>query len=178
MADYYQLLGVPTNASDVEIRTAYRKKAKLYHPDVNKSPDAHALFVLLTTAYETLINPLKRERYNGKTSKSSSNDFQTYQEWVKIKKAKAEHEAKMRYYEFLKNREKFRSSRYYHLAIVVTYIARFVAYFFGVSIILLCLYIMYDFHFIFLFLLLPFICGGIYLIKCTNDWYKETKRYF
>jgi curved DNA-binding protein CbpA len=181
MADYYQLLGVPANASEVEIRAAYRKKAKLYHPDVNKAPDAHAVFVLLTSAYETLINPHKRERYNARSSKSNSgsgNGFQTYQEWVKVKKARAEHEAKIRYYEFLKNREKFRTSKYYHLAIVVTHVARIVAYFFGAGIIGICLYIMYDFHFIFLFLLLPFICGGIYLIKWTDDWFQETKRYF
>jgi hypothetical protein len=177
MADYYNLLGVTTHATEAEIRAAYRKKAKLYHPDVNKSPDAHSIFVLLTAAYETLINPHKRKRYNDR-SNNSTNAFQTYQEWVKAKKAQAEFEAQRRYYEFLQNREKFRNSRYYHLAIGVTHIARVVAYLFGIGIVGICFYLIFDVHFVLLFLLLPFICGGIYLMKCTNDWYKETRKYF
>lgn len=177
MANYYHLLGVSSNASETEIRAAYRKKAKMYHPDVNKSPDAHSLFVLLTTAYETLVNSTKRERYNAKTN-SSSGAFQTYQEWMQAKKAKAEWEAKMRYFEFLKNREKFRQSRYYVLAVWVTYVARVVAYLFGAGIIGISLFLIYDVHFMLFFCLLPFICGGIYLIKWTDDWYKETRKYF
>lgn len=177
MADYYHLLGVSDNASEADIRAAYRKKAKMYHPDVNKSPDAHSLFVLLTSAYETLINPHKRQRYNDRTKRSVDN-LQTYQEWVKARKAKAEFEARMRYYEFLQNREKFRQSRFYFLAVWVTQIARVVAWLFGIAIVAICLYIIYDVHFVLIFLLLPFICAGIYLMKCTNDWYKETRKYF
>src|SRR5436190_22641205 len=112
MADYYQVLGVTSNANEAEIRAAYRKKAKQFHPDVNKSTDAHSQFVLITTAYETLINWNKRERYNHK----KTNRFQTYNEWMEAQKAKAEFEARMRHYEFLNNREKFRSSRLYWLA--------------------------------------------------------------
>jgi hypothetical protein len=178
MADYYSLLGVASNASEAEIRAAYRKKAKLYHPDVNKSPDAHSLFVMLTSAYETLINPNKRERYNAKSNPTSSGSFQTYQEWVKAKRAKAEFEAKMRYYEFIKNRDKFRQSRFYLLAVWITHLARMVAYAFGTAIVVICLYLTYDLHFMLFFFFLPFICGGIYLIKCTNDWYNETRKYF
>lgn len=179
MADYYTLLGVPANATEAEIRTAYRKKAKLYHPDVNKSPDAHSLFLLVTAAYETLINPAKRQRYNHRSSSpTSGNGFQTYQEWMKAKRAQAEHEAKLRYYEFLKSREKFRKSPYYRLAIWVTHLARIVSYAFGIAIVGICLYIILDIHFMLFFFVLPFICGGIYLMKCTNDWYKETKKFF
>ncbi|HEY8402047.1 MAG TPA: DnaJ domain-containing protein, partial [Cytophagaceae bacterium] len=52
LSTYYEILGVNENASDEEIRKAYRKKAKLYHPDINKSPEAHSKFLLLSTAYE------------------------------------------------------------------------------------------------------------------------------
>lgn len=178
MADYYNLLGISTNATESEIRAAYRKKAKLYHPDVNKSPDAHALFVLLTTAYETLINPHKRERYNTKGSRSAKSSFETYQEWMQKKKAQAEYEAQKRYQEFLRNREKFRNSRYYTLAIWVTYLAWFVSMLFGVIDIAVCFYLVYEVHFMLFFFVLPFICGGVYLIKWSTDWFKETKRYF
>lgn len=177
MANYYQVLGLSPGASEAEIRTAYRKKAKMYHPDINKSPDAHSMFILLTMAYETLINPSARERYDLKNHKNTS-ATNTYQEYLKAKKAREEFEARMRHYEFLKNREKFRSSKYYNLAKIVTHIARFVAWTFGVLIILICLYLIFDKHFMLVFLLLPFICGGVYLIKWTNDWYQETRRYF
>ena len=178
MADYYQLLGVPGNATELQIRAAYRKKAKLYHPDLNKSPDAHSMFILLTMAYETLVNPSTRERYDQNKAGSSSSYTSTYDEWLKAKKAKEEFHARMRHYEFLRNREQFRQSRYYKLAILITHIARFVAWTFGVAVIAICLYLIYDLHVMLLFLLLPFMCGGIYLIKWTNDWYKETRRYF
>lgn len=179
MADYYQLLGIPSNASFAEIKAAYRKQAKKYHPDVNKSPNAQYQFVLLTTAYQTLIDSHKRTAYdNSKQQKASTASFQTYQEWAQAKKAQAEWEAKMRYYEFLKKREAFRQSKYYKLAIWITYFMKNIAYLFGLGVIGVSLYLIYNIHFMLIFLLLPFICGGVYIIKWTNDWYKETRRYF
>ncbi|MBX9851556.1 MAG: DnaJ domain-containing protein [Cytophagaceae bacterium] len=180
MSDYYSLLEVSSTATEAEIRAAYRRKAKVMHPDVNKSNDAHSRFVLLTTAYETLINPQKREKYNLKYryGTSSSNSNNAYQQWVEAQKAKARYEAQMRHYEFLRNREKFKQSKLYFLAIWVTHIARLVAYAFGVAVILICLVLVFHLHFMLLFFLLPFICGGIYLIKWTNDWFQETRRYF
>jgi curved DNA-binding protein CbpA len=175
MADYYQVLGVSSKASETEIRAAYRQKAKLYHPDLNKSPDAHSMFILLTLAYETLVNPASRQRYDLKTN---ANTTSSYNDWLKAKKAIEEFEARMRHYEFLKNRERFRQSPYYMLAIWVTQIARVVSCTFGAIVIAISLYLIFDFHFMLIFLLLPFICGGVYLIKWTNDWYKETRRYF
>ena len=180
MSDYYSLLEVSSAATEAEIRAAYRRKAKVMHPDVNKSTDAHSRFVSLTIAYETLINPEKREKYNLKLRyKSSQTNYNTsYQEWVNAQKAQAEFQARLRHYEFLKNREKFRQSKLYFLAIWVTHIAKYVAYAFVVAIILICLVLIYHLHFMLLFFLLPFICGGIYLIKWTNDWFQETRRYF
>ena len=62
--DYYEILGVPRNATQTEIRNAYRKLAKLYHPDRNNSDEAKSAMVLINEAYETLSDSDKKREYD------------------------------------------------------------------------------------------------------------------
>ena len=62
--DYYETLGVARNASQDQIQTAYRKLARKYHPDINKSADAEDRFKRIGEAYEVLRDPEKRKRYD------------------------------------------------------------------------------------------------------------------
>ena len=62
--DYYKTLGVARNASQDEIKRAYRKLARKYHPDVSKEPNAEARFKEINEANEVLKDPQKRAAYD------------------------------------------------------------------------------------------------------------------
>ncbi len=62
--DYYEILGVSKTASEQEIKSAYRKLAKKYHPDVNKAPGAEQKYKDVNEAYEVLHDPEKRQKYD------------------------------------------------------------------------------------------------------------------
>ena len=62
--DYYKVMGVARDASEKDIKTAYRRLARKYHPDLNKDADAEDKFKELGEAYEVLRDPEKRKMYD------------------------------------------------------------------------------------------------------------------
>jgi curved DNA-binding protein CbpA len=76
-ADYYSILGVLNTATAEEIRRAYLRKAKLFHPDIYTGSDGDFKFKVLNEAYSTLINPEKRRRYDFKLKYGTSIEYRS-----------------------------------------------------------------------------------------------------
>lgn len=78
MADYYSILGLTKQATQADIKSAFRKLAKQYHPDKNpNNPNAKDLFNNILKAYETLTDPGKKRRYDLYHSTGSSTQTAT-----------------------------------------------------------------------------------------------------
>lgn len=105
----YRLLHVSPGASQDEIKRAYRRQAKLFHPDVNSSADAQKQFVLISQAYECLI-PSRPE-----TIMPRMHDmYRAYDPFRgETRQERAARFARMQYEEFKRNNEKFKSSTWY-----------------------------------------------------------------
>lgn len=114
MADYYSILGLTKNASDVEIKSAFRRLAKIYHPDKNPNdPNAKNVFELILKAYNTLINPITRKRYDNQSSYSTQAPPKPHahhqrrkgqKEWVVTDEDVKRREYYKKHYEHIKNK--------------------------------------------------------------------------
>jgi len=63
--DYYKILGIDEDASQTEVKKAYRSMARRLHPDANQDdPDASKKFLLIKEAFDVLSDPLKRDEYD------------------------------------------------------------------------------------------------------------------
>ena len=72
--DYYKIMGLAQDASDKDIKQAYRRLARKYHPDLNKEADAESKFKELGEAYEVLKDPNKRKVYDQYAQNWSKNE--------------------------------------------------------------------------------------------------------
>ncbi len=103
----YQTLSVSPNASEAQIKNAYRKLAKKYHADMSKEPDAEGRFIEITEAYEALLG-----KTTSRPTVTSYSSEPSYSE-EEVRRSRAQEYARMRYYEFKKNNDAFKKSWLY-----------------------------------------------------------------
>ncbi|MCJ7447838.1 MAG: DnaJ domain-containing protein [Bacteroidales bacterium] len=108
LSDYYQILGLPVNSSIEEIKKAYRQKARMYHPDINPSPDAKDMFILATQAYEFLLANHDKIISDEEAYRQAMEDWRKYRQDRSKQRANAY--ARASYVRF-KNTKFYRSTR-------------------------------------------------------------------
>lgn len=80
LTDYYEILGLQSNSTIEEIKKAYRKKARLYHPDINPAPDAKEHFISITEAYDFLIANHERIKTDDQAYQQAMEDWRKYRQ--------------------------------------------------------------------------------------------------
>jgi curved DNA-binding protein CbpA len=104
ISEYYNILGLPLNSSIEEIKKAYRKHARLFHPDINHSPDAKDKFIMITEAYDFLI------ANHEKGDIDEQDYFRIVEEWRKYRQDRSRQRAQ---YYARSSFERFKNSKYY-----------------------------------------------------------------
>ncbi|MDB5274689.1 MAG: dnaJ protein 1-like [Chitinophagaceae bacterium] len=181
MSTYYDILCVPQQASEDEIRKAYRKQALLFHPDRNSSADATARFLMILQAYEVLSDKNKRFLYDhnlGEYASGSVYDIPNYETW-KAQKAEERKLEQQRLKEELEQQQTtFRNHRYYRFRKASIYIQSISGIFLGFTFLFLSLYLVFITHVIVFFVVLPFICAGFLLSYFSYTWFADKKKLF
>lgn len=130
MKNYFEVLQIPENSAREDIQAAYRKLAKQYHPDVNKSPGAHEKFCEISEAYEFLMNHWPKyiaESVKENGTKQAYEDYvhtRDYEKFRQQAREKAYWQAKMRYEKFKKQHEAFQESGLNDIALLLNITAR------------------------------------------------------
>jgi len=104
VSEYYSVLGLPLNSSLEEIKKAYRNKARLYHPDINHSPDAKDKFIQATEAYDFLL------ANHEKGNLDDEDFFRIMEDWRKYRQDRSRQQAQ---YFARRSFISFKNSKYY-----------------------------------------------------------------
>jgi hypothetical protein len=188
MKEYYSILELAPDCTKSDIRKAYRRLAKKYHPDVNKSKNAFEKFIEISEAYEFLISQSKR--YKGEyasvpaeeeiiTDFRESDEFQRFRQNAR---EKAEKQAKMRYAEFKKQQEAFQQSGFNDLVLLLKITVRIalIPLFFFLLMLPVYIAVHNEWQMIFLFFLTWPFAGiiGWYAYDQREQYFKAGKFYY
>lgn len=135
MQHHYKILGLKSGASQAEIKGAYRRLAKKYHPDICKEPDAEEKFIEITEAYDLLLgggSPVSEFNFSG------TEEVHKTPEEKRRERARAY--ANMRYSTFKKNNAAFQKSWYFVPVKYTIYLVILLSYGLAVGVLLIPLW--------------------------------------
>jgi curved DNA-binding protein CbpA len=180
MSSYYDILCVSQQATEEEIRKAYRKQALLFHPDRNASVDATGRFLLIMEAYEVLSDKNKRFQYDHQLGDNTKGlyDIPDYETWQAQKREERKREEQEERDALQRLQKEFKAHPYYHLRKGVIYLKSFLGMLLGLLFLFLSLYTVWNTHVIVFFVVLPFICAGLLLSYFSYTWLTTKKKLF
>jgi len=187
--DYFSILGIERNATEQDIRKAYRRLAKKYHPDVNKSANAHEKFIEITEAYEFLIEhgqEYSTEYVNASADEQKQAEYCQSEEYIRFReeaRRKAQEQARMRYEAFKRKSEAFQKSGINDIGLLFTIVFRAVAIPITLALFLLPIFLTIVLHdYLLLFIALftwPFAGGlGWYIRDNRKHYFMPGKFYY
>ncbi len=174
--EYLKTLNLPNNASEKEIKRAYRELAKKYHPDISNLPDSKAKFIEISEAYEMLLN------YPDKPIEQNFEDYFDFdfeQAFYKTAQERAKENAHKNFETFKKNNLAFKKSWYYYPAQILVYFIVTIGFLIAFGSLIGPLYFKYHLNYkyalYFYFLALPLSAN---VAKFSYDIFKESIPYF
>jgi hypothetical protein len=188
--DYYKILGLEQGASLLEIKKAYKQKAKKLHPDINQSKEAASQFRALHIAYQTLSNPTRTQAYfeersygrhyanNFANNFNHSNTQFDYDLWDKIKKEKKAQQ------------DRAEAERWYHKKIKITQSPFYIIYkliflgkitslfIFSIILAIIGFALILKIHFLMIFIFLPLFSLALFGIVWSIREYTKNHRLY
>ncbi len=179
---YHKILGIQDGAGTEEIKKAFRSLAKKWHPDVNKSPEAHKKFIQICEAYEILTHQSEKGRTGAKDQTGRESGQSRYDEFVRQAKRKAREKARMKYEQMQKEHEAFQKSGLYDIVLLLHYILRAALILITIGLILLPVYIsLFIDKWGVLYLFVFWIIGGfsaLYMYEKRKSYFRLGKFYY
>jgi hypothetical protein len=178
LTDPYQILNISSDASEQQVKDAYRQLAKKYHPDVSKEVNASEKFIAITEAYETIqdgtsqFQPLY-DTFNSQTASPGPAPP------VVDPQERARQYAQAKYEEFVRNNEEFKHKWYYFPTKVFSYAFLYMMFLMGLAMLIIPIgigiYTSFEDGFIVPLFLFMF---GFIWINTTRKFMKEIEKFF
>lgn len=169
LVEYYRILELATNAGEDDLKKAFREKAKQFHPDLNHSTHAHENFILIHTAYEMILAHIQGKEKDIPVFNKEDERIRRQQQTAK----RAQHYAKMKYEEFVKECEAYKQSPYKWIFQILYYGLFYLYMFCALLFIFVPLWAGWEGGIFYFLLCIPLFVLAYFTVIMAYNWKKE-----